>query len=57
MRNLVLIVLGIIIIPILMVLITPFALPILFIVGAYTAVSLILDIIQGILTKSLTKNY
>ena len=40
-----------------MVLITPFALPILFIVGAYTAVSLILDIIQGILTKSLTKNY
>ena len=51
MRNFILMILGIIIVPILMVLITPFALIIFFIMGAFTAVSLILDIIQGILTK------
>jgi hypothetical protein len=51
MRNFILIILGIIIVPVLMVLITPFALPIFFIMGACAAVSLILDIIQRILTK------
>lgn len=51
MRNLILIVLGIIIVPVLMVLITPFALPIFFAIGLYTAISLLLDIILGKLTK------
>lgn len=51
MRNLILIILGIIIVPILMVLITPFALPIFFTIGLYTAISLLLDIILGKLTK------
>ena len=45
------IILGIVTVPVLMVLITPLALPIFFIIGVYIAVSLILDIIQGILTK------
>lgn len=51
MRNLILMVLGIIIVPILMVLITPFVLPIFFTIGLYTAISLLLDIILGKLTK------
>ena len=51
MRNLILIVLGIIIVPVLMVLITPLVLPIFFIIGACAAVSLILDILRGKLTK------
>lgn len=51
MRNLILIVLGIVTVPVLMVLITPLVLPIFFMIGAYTAVSLILDIIRGVLTK------
>lgn len=51
MRNFILIILGIIIVPILMVLITPFVLPIFFTIGLYTAISLLLDIILGKLTK------
>ena len=51
MRTFLTILLGIIFIPILMVLLTPFVLPIFFILGMCAAVSLLLDLFEGKLTK------
>lgn len=51
MYNALKILLGIIFIPIVMVLLTPFVLPIFFMLGICALVSLILDIFQGKLTK------
>ena len=51
MYNALKILLGIIFIPIVMVLLTPFVLPIFFTLGICALVSLILDIFQGKLTK------
>lgn len=51
MRTFLTILLGIIFIPILMVLLTPFILPIFFILGMCAAVSLLLDLFEGKLTK------